>query len=71
MMQETIVVLTVASTTTTPEMVTEALGIACDRSWHIGDVRASTVITEWNHGWELNWLSDTFSGSPRVLRRPA
>jgi len=53
-MQETIVRLKVLSNDQTPEMVTEATGLQCDRCWHIGDTRPHTTIKEENHGWVLD-----------------
>ena len=52
-MQETIVRLKVLSNDQTPEMITEAIGLQCDRSWHIGDTRPHTIIKEKSHGWVI------------------
>ncbi len=36
------------------------LGLACDKSWRIGDKRAHTIIDEKNNGWIVN------SGLPKT-----
>ena len=54
MTQETIIRLKIISTNRTPEMISEAIALECDNSWHIGDVRKHTTIIEKNNGWILH-----------------
>jgi len=56
---ETIVRLKIISQTRTPETITGAVGLQCDRSWRSGDRRARTIIVEKDNGWVLH------SGLPR------
>jgi hypothetical protein len=60
MIQETIVRLKIISGTRSPEMITEAIGLQCDKWWHYGDKREHTIIVEKNNGWVLH------SGLPRT-----
>jgi len=48
-----IVRLKILSLKRTPEMITEAVGTSCDKSWRIGDRRQRTIIIEKEHGWVL------------------
>lgn len=54
MADETIVRLKITSSSRTPEQISGAAGIACDRSWRIGDKRGKTIILETTNGWVLN-----------------
>jgi hypothetical protein len=54
MIPETIVRLRITSCTHSPEFISEALGILCDKSWHLGDTRPKTTIKEIANGWILN-----------------
>lgn len=54
MTQEIIARLKIISADRTPEMITEAIGVECDRSWHVGDARKDTTIIEKNNGWILH-----------------
>jgi hypothetical protein len=59
-MNETVVELQIRSHLRTPEEITDILGVACDRFWHVGDFRAKvTRLKEKTHGWILS------SGLPR------
>lgn len=60
MTQETIVRLKIVSRTRTPEMITAAIGLQCDKGWHTGDTRTHTTIIEKDNGWVLH------SGLPRA-----
>jgi hypothetical protein len=60
MTQETIVRLKILSRTRTPEMITDALGLQCDKCWRSGDARKHTTIIEKNNGWILH------SGLPKT-----
>lgn len=60
MNEETIVRLKILSTNRRPEMVTEFLGLQCDKCWHCGDTRTHTTIIEKNNGWLLH------SGLPKT-----
>ena len=51
---ENYVRLKVLSVTLSAEEITTQLGIACDRSWKIGDMRGNTIIKEKNNGWIIN-----------------
>lgn len=54
MSDENIVRLRITSLDRTPEEITTLVGLMCDRSWHIGDKRSKTVISEITNGWILN-----------------
>src|SRR5438552_16187438 len=54
MADETIVRLKITSISRTPEQISEAAGLTCDRSWRIGDKRGKTIIVERTNGWVLN-----------------
>lgn len=54
MADETFVRLKTFSVSLTPEQITEAIGLPCDRSWRIGDKRGKTIIIEKENGWILN-----------------
>jgi len=41
-------------------MITEAVGLACDKCWHCGDKRARSIIVEKDNGWVLH------SGLPKT-----
>jgi hypothetical protein len=51
MNQETYVCLKIFSEKMTSDEITAAVGVHCDRSWKIGDIRGKTIIKEKNHGW--------------------
>ena len=59
MRQEAIVRLKIVSAVHTPEEIGSALGLSCDRCWHIGDARPHTIIREKENGWLLG------SGRPK------
>ena len=54
MINETKVRLKILSQTRTPEMITAAVGLQCDKWWHVGDIRKHTTIIEKNNGWVLH-----------------
>ncbi|MBI5559211.1 MAG: DUF4279 domain-containing protein [Deltaproteobacteria bacterium] len=51
---ETFVSLTIVSSMHRPEDINSLVGVHCDRSWKIGDLRAKTTIKEKDNGWILN-----------------
>lgn len=51
---ETFVSLTIVSSIHHPEDINSLVGVHCDRSWKIGDLRAKTTIIEKDNGWILN-----------------
>lgn len=54
MADETTVRLKITSASRTPEQISEATGLTCDRSWRIGEKRGKTTIVERSNGWVLN-----------------
>jgi hypothetical protein len=52
-MEETIVRLRITSFVHSPEVITQTIGLSCDRSWYAGDIRPQTIIVEKSHGWVL------------------
>jgi hypothetical protein len=51
---EIIVRLKITSPRRTPQEISDAIGLDCDRSWRIGDKRGNTLIIENTNGWVLN-----------------
>jgi hypothetical protein len=54
MPDEIIVRLKIISYCQVPQQITNMVGLACDKSWLIGDKRGKTIIVEQNNGWVLN-----------------
>jgi len=54
MQDETNVRLYIFSICKTPEEITEAVGIPCDKFWRIGDKRGKSIIKQKENGWALN-----------------
>lgn len=53
-MSRTIVRLKIISPARTPEEINTLVGIECEKSWRIGDLRGKSAIKEKKHGWILN-----------------
>lgn len=51
MIKKNIVRLKVTSSERSPEQITQAIGLPSSKSWHIGDNRANTIISEKLNGW--------------------
>ena len=51
---EIIVRLKILSSLRSPEEITKLIGISPDKSWHIGDARPKTTISEKQHGCLFN-----------------
>ena len=45
--------ITVISATITPDIITNAMGLAPTRAWLAGDLRPKTIIREKSNGWSL------------------
>jgi len=52
--EKNIVRLKIISSRQTAQQITETIGLACDRSWSIGDRRGKTGYIHKNYGWVLN-----------------